>query len=148
MKHYFKSAIILGLLALISCNKEHKHGASGSANSDDPNQALYNEVMSIHDEVMPKMEDLYRLKKGLQAKLDSTKNLAEDKKAEVEKVIAQLDSASSSMMDWMHNFNPIADSVDQEKAREYLENEMLRIKKVKEITLEVIEKAKAEKEKQ
>ena len=51
------------------------------------------------------------------------------------------------MMDWMHNFNPIADSVDQEKAREYLENEMLRIKKVKEITLEVIEKAKAEKEK-
>jgi hypothetical protein len=57
MKHYFKSAIILGLFALISCNKEHKSGDSGSANSDDPNQALYNEVMSIHDEVMPKKED-------------------------------------------------------------------------------------------
>ena len=136
-------AFIFLFIVLISCNqsKDSTHGGNGSATNDSPNQALYDEVMRVHDEVMPRMEDLYKLKKGLQAKLDSTKDIAADKKAELEKLIASLDSASNSMMDWMHNFNPVPDSVDQEKAREYLENEMERIKKVKEITIEVIEKA-------
>jgi hypothetical protein len=98
--------------------------------------------MSIHDEVMPKMEDLYKLKKDLQSQLETGNDLADDKKAELKKMIASLDSASTSMMDWMHNFNPIPDSVDQEKAREYLENQMEQIRKVKEVTIEVIEKAK------
>ncbi len=139
-------AIILTVLTLVSCNqsKEHKHEGSNDTSSDSPNQALYNEVMNIHDEVMPKMEDLYKLKKELQSQLENSKDLAADKKAELEKMITTLDSASNSMMDWMHNFNPIPDSIDKEKAREYLETEMERIKKVKEITLEVIEKAKTE----
>ena len=143
MKVYF--CIIVTALLFASCTQSKQHEGHDLAGNDSPNQALYDEVMGIHDEIMPKMEDLYKLKKALQTKLDSTKDMAADKKAELEKMISSLDSASSSMMDWMHNFNPIPDSVDQEKAREYLENEMLRIKKVKEITLEVIEKASKEK---
>jgi hypothetical protein len=146
MKYLLCGALLFSLIIAVSCNqnKDHLHGDHGDASNDNPNQALYDEVMGIHDEVMPKMEDLYKLKKGLQTKLDSAKDLAADKKAEIEKTISALDSASNAMMDWMHNFNPIPDSVDKEKAREYLESEMERIKKVKEITLEVIEKAKTE----
>jgi len=47
-------------------------------------------------------------------------------------------------MDWMHKFNPLPDTANQEKAREYLENEMEKIKKVRELINGSIEKAKTE----
>ena len=46
----------------------------------------------------------------------------------------------------MRQFNPPADSLGEEKAREYLENEMEKIKEVRENVLTSIEKAKAENE--
>jgi hypothetical protein len=57
-------AFIFLFIVLISCNqsKDSTHGGNGSATNDNPNQALYDEVMRVHDEVMPKMEDLYKLK--------------------------------------------------------------------------------------
>jgi hypothetical protein len=48
------------------------------------------------------------------------------------------------MMVWMRKFNPLPDSLGEEKAREYLENEMEKIKKVREDVLAAIEKAKTE----
>jgi hypothetical protein len=36
------------------------------------------------------------------------------------------------MMVWMRQFSPIPDSLGEEKARDYLQNEMARVKKVKE----------------
>jgi hypothetical protein len=47
------------------------------------------------------------------------------------------------MMDWMHGFNPPPDSLGEERAREYLETEMEKIKKVREEVNEAIEKTKA-----
>jgi hypothetical protein len=67
-----------------------------------------------------------------------------EKKAQLEKMISNLDSASTAMMNWMHEFNPLPDSTDQEKAREYLESEMERIRKVKSLVTETIDKAKEE----
>lgn len=142
MRH-FTLLVLIGGLAF-SCGKpgqeNHEHHADGDGS--DPNQALYNEVMDIHDEVMPKMEDLYKLKKKMQEEIGNTSNLAEERKKELEGLIAKLDSANMSMMDWMHEFNPLPDSADQEDAREYLENEMERVKKVREKMLESIEAAK------
>jgi hypothetical protein len=93
---------------------------------------------------MPKMDEIYRLKEQLKSKLTTAPALAEEKKKELENTVAELDSASESMMDWMHKYSPIPDSVEgAEKAREYLENEMEKIRKVKEDMLEAIEKAKA-----
>ena len=42
----------------------------------------------------------------------------------------------------MHHFNPIPDSLGEEKAREYLEDEMEKVKKVKADILESMEEAK------
>ena len=36
------------------------------------------------------------------------------------------------MMVWMRNFNPLPDSLGEEQAKEYLEDEMEKIKKVRE----------------
>ncbi len=131
-------------IALTSCNQsgKHEHHTSDAANGENPNSLLYDQVMDIHDEIMPRAEDIYQLKKTLQEKLASAPDLVADKKKELELTIAQLDSADQSMMEWMHRFRPLPDSADQEKARAYLESEMERIKKVKELMNESIEKAK------
>lgn len=128
--------------------KSHDH--EGHDHAGDPvveeggNQALDQEIMKIHNEVMPKMDEIYQLKEQLKNKLATTQGLAEEKKKELENTIAKLDSANEAMMGWMHTYSPIPDSVGgEEKAREYLENEMEKIKKVKEDMLEAIEKAKA-----
>ena len=143
-----KSLLIsTAFLILISCGKtsDHTgHGESEDGNTGDANRALYDQVMGIHDEVMPKMEDLYKMKKELMEKIANTPGLAEEKRKEIERIISNLDSTNNAMMDWMHNFNPLPDSVDQEKAREYLENEIERIKKVRDRTKESLERAKSQ----
>ncbi len=140
-----KLLYILALIALVSCGKsgEHQHdAATDTAQTDNPNKVLLDQIMDIHDEVMPKMQDLYNLKQSLQEKAGVAGISAEEKKS-LESMMATLDSANSAMMDWMHNFQPLPDSADQEKAREYLESEMERVMKVRELTNETIEKAKS-----
>lgn len=142
-----KTLLTLALIVtLASCGQKqqehhHDHDHAQDALFGAENQALYDEVMKVHDEVMPKMNDLYKMKQDLQKKLDETKDLSEEKKKELEQTIARLDSASDGMMVWMRQFNPVPDSLGEEKAREYLEDEMERVKKVKEDILETLEDA-------
>jgi len=134
------------LVLAFACSKSDKHHGGqeeeGDNATDSPNEALYHQVMDIHDEVMPKMDDLYKLKRDLQEKIESTPDLVAEEKKKLEDRIAHLDSTSQLMMEWMHQFNPLPDSTDQEEAREYLESEMEKIKKVKDAMLEAIEKEK------
>lgn len=121
---------------------DHHHGDDNETR-EEGNQALYDEVMKVHDEVMPKMNDIYKLREELKKQIANTPGLVEEKKKELEGTIAKLDSASESMMVWMRNFNPLPDSLGEEQAREYLENEMEKVKKVKDDILEALEKAGA-----
>lgn len=137
--------ILWGMGSLISCTphtsheKEHQHDAVSDGN---PNQALYDQVMDVHDEVMPRMDEIMKLKRELQEQITNTPDMVVERKQQLEQIISNLDSASNSMMDWMHKFNPLPDSADQEKARAYLESEMERIRKVRELINESIDKAK------
>ena len=105
-------------------------------------QVLYDQVMDIHDEVMPKTEDIYELKKKLQDEIVASPNMVIEKRKNLEKRIARLDSVSQLMMKWMHEFEPLPDSVDLETARGYLELEMEKIRKVKAAMLEIIQQEK------
>ena len=96
-----------------------------------PNQKLYDEIMDIHDEAMPKMNDLHKTKTSLQTRL-ALPGLGEHESEEIKNNIARLDSASEGMMVWMRQFDPLPDSAGEEKARAYLENELEKIKKVRE----------------
>jgi regulator of replication initiation timing len=106
------------------------------------NQALYDEVMKVHDEVMPKMDDIYKLKQELKKQIADSSTLAIEKKKTIEATILRLDSASDNMMVWMRNFNPLPDSLGEEKARVYLEEQQEKIKKVREEMLKAINAAK------
>ncbi len=131
-------------LAILSCGKPSGDQSTSTSDMDttSTNQALYDQVMDIHDEVMPKMEDIYTLKKKLQDQIAATPDMVVEEKQALEKRIARLDSVGNLMMDWMHKFSPVADTVDQEVAREYLESEMEKIRRVREAMLEAIESEK------
>jgi hypothetical protein len=105
------------------------------------NEQLYNEVMAIHDEVMPKMNDLYRAKASLQERL-AKEELPDSQREEILSKIAQIDSASEGMMVWMREFEPVADSEGEDKAREYLEGELVKVTKVKDDILNALEAVK------
>ncbi|MBP9925996.1 MAG: hypothetical protein KBF45_08370 [Cyclobacteriaceae bacterium] len=141
-----KTLGFVALLLLTACTKgtDHDQANQDVVSDDSPNQALYDQVMDIHNEVMPKMDEIMKLKRNLQDQIANSPDLVLERKEQLERVISNLDSANNAMMTWMHEFNPPPDSVDQEKAREYLESEMERIRKVKTTMLESIEKAKEE----
>ena len=107
------------------------------------NEAMYQEVMKVHDEAMKKMNDIYTLKQSLNSKLADSLKIDEGKKTEIKATIGKLDSASEDMMVWMRTFSPIPDSLGQEKAREYLETEMEKVKRVREEIVEALEKGNA-----
>jgi hypothetical protein len=141
--------LFMALFMLSACGKSSDHSRhddhDDTVDDEGPNQALYNQVNELHEDVMFKMEDLYKLKGELEEKIAKSPTLATDKKKELEQMIAGLDSADRAMRDWMHGWmsNP-PDTTDQEKTREYFETEMEKIKKVNELTNDVIAKAKEE----
>lgn len=135
--------ILLFVMLVSACSKTQP-AAEADTESDNPNQVLYDQVMDVHDEVMPRMDDIMKLKRLLQEQIANTPDMVVERKQQLEKIISNLDSASSAMMNWMHEFNPLPDTVDQELAREYLEEEMEKIRKVKTLMLESIDKAKQE----
>jgi hypothetical protein len=142
MKTLLKVLFIVVLGALISCGKPGKDTTASDPVEEDANQALYDQVMDIHDEVMPKMDDLYKLKKQLQDSIAKTPAMVEEAKKELELTIQQLDSASNSMMVWMRQFNPPTDSTSEEALREYLEAQLEMVKKMREDVMGALDKGK------
>jgi hypothetical protein len=144
LSHYI---LFLAIIMLGACGKPTDQAGNNGNDEEvqaDPNQALYDQVMNLHDEAMPKMDDIYKIKSQIQEKIANSPELVKEKKESLERLVLQLDSANSAMMDWMHQFNPLPDSVDQEEARAYLESQMEKIRKVKEEMTSILEKAKDE----
>jgi hypothetical protein len=131
---------ILPLTVLAACAPGTERAQDDTdASQDSSHVVLYNQVMDIHDEVMPRMEDLYNMKKDIEERLSNPSGLAADQRKNLEKKVAQIDSVSKLMMDWMHEFNPPPDSADSEEKRAYLERELERVRLVKQAMLETIE---------
>ncbi len=107
---------------------------------EDPNKILYNKVMDIHDEVMPSMDELYRLKKDLEEKIKNSPDLVEDKKQQMEQTVLLLDSASKSMMSWMREFSP--EEYEKQAQRDYLEKELKRVQTVKDVMLKALDEGR------
>ncbi len=126
------------MAALLGCGNPSQETQNGASDADsDPNQVLYDQVMDIHDEVMPKTEDLHNLKKSLQEQIAAAPDMVMEERQKLERRIARLDSVDKMMMDWMHYFN-FPDSLTDEAKREYLESQMEKIKQVREAILETI----------
>jgi hypothetical protein len=140
-----KPAYILVLIACLgfaSCtNKNSQQETLSEPAENGETELLESEVNRVHDEVMSRMGEIYTWKNKLKA-LDTSASLSPQKKQEVELAILQLDSAYDGMMDWMHKYKPEEHKTEDEIAREYLEDEMEKIKLVGEKIQEALEKAK------
>ena len=114
--------------ALTACQK----------NAEDKQKVMINEVMAVHDEVMPKMDDIMSLKSSL----DSAIKVSPDS-AKAKKLYSALDVADNQMMDWMENYD--SDSVkgkSEEEISKYFADQKTKITKVKVLTNKSIEEAK------
>jgi hypothetical protein len=135
-KHFLFIAVLVA--TLLGCGKPSPENQNGASDADsDPNQVLYDQVMDIHDEVMPKTQDLHNLKTRLQEQIAAAPGMVAEERQKLERRIARLDSVDKMMMDWMHHFN-LPDSMTDEAKREYLESQMEKVKQVREAILEAI----------
>jgi hypothetical protein len=117
MKRIF-GLVSIGLFSLaIACGEnEHANHSEGgksqnaAAEAMSPTDSLFEQVVALHDEAMPKMgklkgyEDLAKLRIDSLGKLNNTASKA--LKAEYERLLAALQRAQKGMNDWMDGFQP------------------------------------------
>ncbi len=114
-------------LILVSC-----------AHSDNPERnKAYDEMMSVHDEVMPEMGTIYKLEKKLKKKIETTTN--PDSLAVMNKTLKKLSASGEGMMDWMHNLDVPGKKVPDAEAIVYLKSEKEKISKISTSMKESIE---------
>ena len=92
---------------------------------------LFDEVMVVHDDVMPKTATIHRLKKKLK------NNQTDENTSTFQAAIEQLDIADEGMMQWMEDFEKPKNKPFEE-AKAYYEDEKVRIIKVKKNILSAI----------
>lgn len=127
MKSVLKIVFLVVVGSLMGCQKTEK--------------PLYDQVMDIHDEVMPKMNDLYKIKKQLKDSIANTPDMPGEQKETIEQTILQVDSAATSMMVWMRQFNP-PEASDKEAFNKYMESELVKVKKMREDVVRALAKSK------
>jgi predicted house-cleaning noncanonical NTP pyrophosphatase (MazG superfamily) len=140
--------LILSSLLIIACGEKKEQSATKSAEEEqaDLREELYNDVMAVHDEVMPRMDEIYKLKNKLQDELkELLESKSEDNAARISSLtekINALEDAGKGMMVWMRQFDVLPDSLGHEAIMQGLADEMKKIEKVKSDMLEAIERAK------
>ena len=100
-------------------------------------QELNDQVMQLHDQLMGKTEDVLKLKRRLDS-LSTGKD-----SINVHKIIASLNKADESMMDWMHHFSlDSLDKMDMSNKIGYLKKQLEALKNLEKSTDSSVHAAK------
>lgn len=134
--------IALSLTALVfACNAPKGSGGEKAVSVGE----LKDEVMDTHDEVMPKMGELRKVRKQLEAlassRADSLQGTNDSLASRYQGIASELAAANEGMMDWMRNYEPNFEGTEEEQ-REYLLAQKEKIEKVKAEMLDALEKGK------
>ena len=130
---WFLLATMSGVIQ--GCSEPEKDDQSATEQVQ-PWQSLEQEVMDIHDEVMPRMPELNNLQKRLEtmAANDSSNEL-------IITAISDLRKADSLMWAWMYQYKrPEGD--DTEAILKYLEGEKVKVTAVKEAMISSMDNAR------
>lgn len=93
-------------LAWVSCGAPSGNEAVSSSSETQREEALWDQVMAIHDEIMPQTSKLERMAQKLKKHLDR-QDLSPAQRREVEETIKLIESAVAAMWDWMHNLQQL-----------------------------------------
>ena len=104
--------VILVLFTLVSCKTEYKSAAVKSS---------YESVMKIHDDVMPEMSTINKLRRKI-------KKVSDDSNVKTE-LIKQLENANDGMMQWMSDFD-FDENASETAQLEYLADQKIIIQRV------------------
>lgn len=129
----FLSIFIMSAILLVACEEKPKE-----------TDLLYKKVMEVHDEIMPKMGDIMKLKKQLKEKIAELNASAEAdsvKISSLELAIADLDNSHEEMMGWMRQFNRDYEGMVNEEILKYLNDQKGRIEKVGQVTNAALQNA-------
>ena len=145
MKQLF--LLCLGFMMILSCKQ--KAAEEPAATESAPNADLQHyedEVMKIHDEVMPKMSDIQRLSSQLREIKANAGENAEGTPVMIEGLddaLTSLREAEQGMMDWMKNYSDTKSKVTGDLMKTFLERELEKITQVKINMLNSIDQANA-----
>ncbi|GAB4032701.1 viral A-type inclusion protein [Spirosoma gilvum] len=113
-----------------------------------------NEVLAIHDEVMPKIDDIMKLKKQLKQRIVSLDSLkasgsaaatlrTDEEKEQASRLVTDLTIADSLMMGWMSHYNgDTLSKLSSEEALNYLAAQKDQITDVKKRVTTSIEQSR------
>lgn len=104
-------------------------------------QERWDDVMTIHDDVMPKMSEVNRLTEALKTRLPEATG---EQQTQIQAVITDLEAADKAMWDWMYGLkqlNELRDSLQHEQIVSYLEGQEKSIAQVKDQIETAIQKA-------
>lgn len=127
--------VFLGLTA--SCGDSSQQSSSDSKFSQEQlneQQKLWDELMEVHDEVMPKISSIHKISRQLRNHQETTSGLGVEANQQIEKAVEQLDNADESMFSWMNNLRqlkPLQDTEKHEAIVEYLKSEQEKMNKVR-----------------
>lgn len=106
--------ITLTLILAFSCKPSFEN---------EGNKKLYDEVMVVHDDVMPRMSEIHKLKKSIR---NEWKDSSKESYAEAMQLIKALEDADESMMNWMSEFKVPKEASD-EATTAYLNEQKVKI---------------------
>jgi hypothetical protein len=131
---------LASLLLFAACNSTSSTQTESNAQGPSVEQ-LEKNVMAVHDEVMPRISDIMKLKKELTGKLVALDSIQgspgetvrlDEQKAQGRLLVRRLTEADSLMMDWMHNYsNDSVQNRPQAEAARYLNAQQQLINDVK-----------------
>lgn len=142
MKKYILAALTISFLYACNGAGEKKEGHEGHEHNDEktPLDAQTQEMLAIHDSIMPHMDKVMDLKKQLGDDIKTTdslikiksSNLLTTRKDEAQKLHGQLDIADKAMMDWMHQFKfDTLKSLEKTAASAYVADQKKKIENVR-----------------
>ncbi|WP_128544979.1 hypothetical protein [Larkinella soli] len=138
---FLSFSLLAGLLAA-GCQNAEKAGTNEV-------DALRDSVMAVHDEVMPRMEEMMELRSRISSRIDSLSKLKpassdlEGRQKDGVDANLALKEADSLMMSWMNHYKSDTFKVlDAGQAKAYLDHEMEKISVVREKMNTSIDQAK------
>ncbi len=124
--------LLLATTLFLACNNQPAANDSQPASSEAVTQA-WDQMMVIHDEVMPEMSTMKKIEKRLKAMPQDSTTLQS---------ITDLKKAEKAMWDWMHGLTPQKEvnKMSEAEALNYLKKSTDEISEVKRMMLESMEK--------
>ena len=101
--------------------------------------------MAVHDEVMPKINDIGHLSaqlRNIKSKLEETPEGKIESPEGLDDALQSLKLAEQGMWDWMKNYSDTKAKVAPDQMKSFMEEQLVSIEKVKQDMLASIDKAK------